>query len=302
MRKTFTMAGATSDIGREVVQRLENMGHNVRKVSRASGISIDNEKALREAFSGSEGAYLVIPFDMQAPDLHKREDEIGKKLAEAVKSAGVKRVVFLSALSAHLNKTSGLKTSAWGAGMMEDRLDKLDIEELIHLRCAFFMENFIRGMNFNQQAPSGFFGSSFRGDVAMPMIACQDIADKVVELLTTKNFPPNRVRELHGARDYTMTDATRILGSAIGNPQVKYKQVPVAEAHQAMIAAGVSPSFADAVMETANSFNNQDAWALEKRSPENTTKTTLEQWAQEVLRKTFQETTLSELKKGGKTT
>jgi uncharacterized protein YbjT (DUF2867 family) len=166
--------------------------------------------------------------------------------------------------------------------MMEDRLDKLNIEELIHLRCAFFMENFIRGMNFTQQASSGFFGSSFRGDVAMPMIACKEIADKVVELLTTENFPHNRVHELHGARDYSMTDGTRILGSAIGKPQIKYKQIPVEEAHRAMIAAGVSPSFADAVMATANSFNNKDAWALEKRSPENTTKTTLEQWAQNV--------------------
>ncbi len=44
--------------------------------------------------------------------------------------------------------------------------------------------------------------------------------------------------------------------------------------------------------QAAESFNTGDTWALEKRSPENTTKTTLEQWVQEVLRKTFQEATL----------
>lgn len=38
------------------------------------------------------------PFDMQAPDLHKREDEIGKQLVDAIQVAGLKRVVFLSAL------------------------------------------------------------------------------------------------------------------------------------------------------------------------------------------------------------
>jgi hypothetical protein len=32
--------------------------------------------------------------------------------------------------------------------MMEEKLNKLGIEELMILRCAFFMENFLRGMNF----------------------------------------------------------------------------------------------------------------------------------------------------------
>jgi hypothetical protein len=59
------------------------------------------------------------------------------------------------------------------------------------------------------------------------------------------------------------------------------KLIPIEEAHKAMISAGVSTSFAEAVMETARSFNKGNSMALEKRSPENTTKTTLEQWAME---------------------
>jgi hypothetical protein len=44
----------TSDIGKVVAKRLENMGHAVRRVSCTSGVSIDNEKALRSHVSGRQ--------------------------------------------------------------------------------------------------------------------------------------------------------------------------------------------------------------------------------------------------------
>src|SRR5690348_7973612 len=96
--RIYTVVGATSDVGKDVAQRLENMGYSVRKVSRSLGISIDDEEALLKAFSGVDGAYVMIPIDMQAPDLHKREEEIGERLAKVIQAADVKRVVLLSSL------------------------------------------------------------------------------------------------------------------------------------------------------------------------------------------------------------
>ncbi|MBX4924319.1 hypothetical protein [Rhizobium binae] len=40
-----------------------------------------------------------------------------------------------------------------------------------------------------------------------------------------------------------------------------------------MIASGMSASFADALIETATSFNNGERWALEGPGPRNTTPT-----------------------------
>ncbi|EFH81003.1 NmrA family NAD(P)-binding protein [Ktedonobacter racemifer] len=276
--KTYTVVGAMSDVGKKVTQQLEDMGHTVRKVSRSVGISIDDDEELLKAFSGADGAYVMIPIDMQAPDLHKREGEIGEKLARAIQTADVKRVVLLSSLTGLVNPERA-KTSAWGAIMMEERLNKLDIKEIMYFRCAFFMENFLKGLDFLEQAKNGSFVTAFRSDVAMPMIACTDIAERVVEALTTETFREVGTRELQGARDYTMAEATQILATALGKSEIKYRQAPIEEAHKAMISAGVSSSFAEAVMETARSFNKGNSMALEKRSPENTTKTTLEQWA-----------------------
>ncbi len=51
----------------------------------------------------------MIPIDMQAPYLHKCEEEIGKKLAKAIQTTDVKRVVLLSFL-VDLVKPNGAKT------------------------------------------------------------------------------------------------------------------------------------------------------------------------------------------------
>ena len=82
-----------------------------------------------------------------------------------------------------------------------------------------------------------------------------------------------------------MAEATRILGSAIGKPDVRYVQCSYEDASKGMLAMGVSPSFAEAVMQTARSFNEGDVWAKEKRSAQNSTPTTLEQFALDAFQK-----------------
>ncbi len=84
-----------------------------------------------------------------------------------------------------------------------------------------------------------------------------------------------------------MTEATGILASVIRRPDVRYAQIPYDEARAAMIRGGASSSFADAVMETARSFNSGVTWAEETRSSQNTTPTMLDQWAEEVFAPAF---------------
>lgn len=60
-RKTFTVVGAAGDAGNAVVQHLEAAGHAVRPVSRRAGVPLDNPAALRGAFSGAFGAFVMMP-------------------------------------------------------------------------------------------------------------------------------------------------------------------------------------------------------------------------------------------------
>jgi uncharacterized protein YbjT (DUF2867 family) len=277
--KRYIITGSTTEIGKSIVEQLKAAGHSVIEISRAKGISIDDEDKLHSAFKNADGAYLMMPFDMEATDLHSREKEIAEKLSRAVEINKIPRVVCLSGANAHLKFGTSL-----GAALLEDRLNILNIPELVHLRCGFFMENFIKGMSFFQQAETGSFSTPFRPDRKTPMIATKDIAQVAATIMLGQTFHEPRERELLGAKDYSMKEATQILGSAIGMSDLTYHQASYEDALSGMIAAGLSPSFTAAVIETAKSFNKGELWALETRSLTNTTSTTLEIFAEEVLK------------------
>ena len=278
MVKKFVIIGSTSDTGKVIAGIIKSAGHQVAEVSRASGISMDNQQALNAAFKGADGAYLMVPFDMMAADLHLREETLCNNLAKAVALSKVKRVVVLSGANAYLKSGTSL-----GAAILEEKMDALPIPELVHLRCGFFMENFLKGLAFSQQARSGIFRTAFRGDIATPMIATKDVGEVAAKILLDETFSQPRVRELLGAGDYTMQDAAQILGEAIGFPELIYEQSSYESAREGMIQAGVSSSFADAVMETARSFNSSTRWAMEPWSLSNTTPTTLQEFAKEAI-------------------
>jgi len=108
-----------------------------------------------------------------------------------------------------------------------------------------------------------------------------------VQLLTAELFNQPLVRELFGPRDYSMGEAARILGVAIGKPELHYVQFPYDEARKALIGNGLSASYASATMEISRSFNEGKVPPEEKRSARNTTPTGLEQFADDVFRKAY---------------
>lgn len=277
-KQTFVVVGGTGDVGRAVVNGLTKLGHVVRSVSRRDGISLDDPASLHKQFTGADAAYLMIPFDLEAPDLHSREIEIGARLEEAIVSAGVQRVVLLSGLNAPLKKGSSL-----GAALMEDRLNASDIKERFFLRVGWIMENFVKGLNFRAQANSGVFATPFKATRNMPMVSAADVGSRIVEILTQTTWPSDHVQELLGGGDYTMAQATNILAEALGEHSVEYVQVGPSDALGGMLASGMSPSFAQAVIETARSFNDDEPWGVQRRSAQNTTPTTLPAWASKVF-------------------
>jgi uncharacterized protein YbjT (DUF2867 family) len=276
--KTFTVVGATSDTGRVVQRLLEEAGHSVRPVARRHGISLDDTAALTQSFAGAWGAYLMMPFDLAANDLHARERELSSNFAQALRGAGLRRVVVLSGLSADLKRGSSL-----GAALLEDAIAALGIPEVVFLRAGWFMENFAKGLDFTAQAASGIFATPFRGDRPLPMVSAEDVGRRAAELLMADE-PGDRIQELLGARDYTMVDAAAVMAEATGRAGVRYQQVPLQDARAGMVAAGMSESFASAVLETARSFNDNEPWGRQVRTARSTTTTTLQQWSRQHLR------------------
>jgi len=133
----------------------------------------------------------------------------------------------------------------------------------------------------------GMMAGPLKGDLSLPMIATRDIGEYAAGTLAKLNFSGKQTRELLGARDVTMKEAALIVGKAIGKAGLSYTNAPAMMLKPAMVGMGMSGNVVDLLLEMSDALNSGHMVALEKRSAENTTPTTLEWFATNVFAPAF---------------
>jgi uncharacterized protein YbjT (DUF2867 family) len=292
----IAIVGATGNIGSKVAEILLSSGKAVRAIARsadklehlkAKGAEIaigDSADAnfLSKAFEGVEAVLLMIPSKLDAVDIKKYQDELGIAQVEAVKNSGVKNVVLISSQGGHTEEKTGIVA---GLARQEVRLNALpDDVNVLSLRPTFFMENtfnsigLIKNMNIN--------GSSVKADTKQAMIATQDIAKVAAEKLSSLDFKGKTHQDLLGDREYTMKEATEILGKAIGKPELPYVEFSYEDEKKALMQYGFSESVADAFV---GLYEGSNIGQMSKgvRNSTSTTETTLEDFANNVFKYTY---------------
>ncbi len=288
----YVIAGASGHSGRVAAEELLSRGQKVRVLGRtldrllplvgkgAEGFEVDlgEPSKLEKALTGAKAAYLLIPPDFAVPDFLQYQRKTADSLAKAVSSSGIRYVVFLSSLGAqHAEGTGPVK----GLHYAEEQLARIENLNLLSVRAAYFMENFYMMMPTVQQY--GFLGTAVAPNVPIPMISTGDIGRYVAERLHKLDFKGKEFRELLGHRDVTMTAAATIIGKALGKPGLKYQQVDDQTMKQALTAAGISSSGADLILELGRAMNEGHVAGTEPRTGQNTTPTSLEEFARHQL-------------------
>ncbi|NJD61937.1 MAG: hypothetical protein FIA93_04365 [Deltaproteobacteria bacterium] len=292
MKSPFVICGVTGNVGSRIAGTLLAEGEPVRAIGRERGRlgpfaakgaepwpgDIGDPAFLEKAFTGARGAFVLIPPRFDAPDYRGYQSRIVDTLVAAVSKARIPRVVALSSIGAHLSEGTG---PILGLHELETKLHGLRDTAVVCLRPGYFMENHLWSIPVIRA--QGVNGSALRGDVPIPMIATKDIGDAAARLLREGTFTGHTVRYLLGPRDLTMSDATRILGEAIGKPGLKYIQFPEEETRKAMAGMGMSRGAVDAMMEMDRSLSGGRIRPTQKRNSDNTTPTTLEEFAKTVF-------------------
>ena len=129
----------------------------------------------------------------------------------------------------------------------------------------------------------GNMAGPVRSDLALPMIATRDIGAFAAEALARRDFQGKQRRELLGARDISYAQVAKIVGAAIGKLDLTYQQAPAAQLKPALVQMGMSPDMADLLLEMSEALNSGHMRALEPRSAQNTTPTTVETFVAEVF-------------------
>jgi uncharacterized protein YbjT (DUF2867 family) len=284
----YAVTGATGSTGQVVVKRLLAAGQPVRAIGRSadhlkklSGVepvvgSLDDPAVVSRAFKAALGVYAMTPPDLAAPDYAAAQERIGVTVAGALREARVPHVVHLSSLGA--NHRRGLGPVS-GLGRQEERLVAIPGCNVLNLRPAFFMENLYGVIGMIRQ---GFVATPLPADLRFPWISNRDIGPVAAEALLTLDFEGHQTRELHGERDLTWNEVVRIVGNAIGNPELRYVQATYEETEKGFIEAGMSPANAASIMGMYRGFEDGRMAPLESRNDWNTTPTSIETFAKEL--------------------
>jgi len=284
----YVITGATGNTGRRIAEALLAQGKKVRVIGRSADRlkplsdkgaevfigSLENASDVERAFAGAQAVYAMIPPNMAAQGFRAYQNRVADAFAAAVQKTGVKYVVTLSSVGAHRpDKTGPVK----GLYDLEHRMNRLPNVNVLHLRPAYFMENLLTSIGLIKTM--GINGGAVKADVPLPMIATQDIADAAARRLAALDFTGKTVQELQGQRDVTMVEVTRVLGKAIGMPDLAYVAFSYEDALNGMVGAGLPAEIASEYVELSRGINDGDVSFLEPRTAANSTPTPIEQFA-----------------------
>jgi len=210
--------------------------------------SIDDVTFLIKTFTGADAVYTMMPpfiskFTEDSNfDAREEAKRICTNYVKAIKASGVKRIIHLSSIGAHLEKGNGLLAFHFYA---EQTLRQLPADVAItFMRPVGFYYNLydfmdiIKGQGFLKgfvgkimalrfyglkgllQGKNGLIISNYGGEDKMPWVSPKDIASAISEELT---LPANGTKIRYVAsEELTCNQVASILGEAIGKPYLTW--------------------------------------------------------------------------------
>jgi uncharacterized protein YbjT (DUF2867 family) len=219
----YTIAGATGQVGGAAARQLLADGAPVRVVVRdpskgegwaAHGADVavadlQDRIGLRAAMAGSDGAFVLLPFDPAADDSERQTTARVDAIAGAVTDSEVPHVVVLSSYGADLPEGTG---PIVGLHRLEEAL-RATGATVTAIRSAHFQEKVTDVLDAaRHERIYPVFASS--ADVPKPMVATPDIGEVVAQ--TLRSAPAaSEVVDLDGPA-YTERQVAELLGTALG--------------------------------------------------------------------------------------
>lgn len=290
MSCTHTVTGATGNTGRVIAETLLEGGHAVRVVGRSAERlqplvdmgakafvgSVDDVDFLAGAYEDADSVYVMIPPNPLSGDYVAEADRISKAHVTAITNAGANKVVALSSIGAHRPEGTGVVKVLYN---LEQDLAGLEGVDVLVLRPSYFMDNVYPQADLIKAM--GFMGSPVAGDVSMPVVHTRDVGRVAAARMAERTFDGHSVEYILGPRNISYNEITELLGKAIGMEDLKYIQFPPNQAVVGLQQFGFSQNTAELIVELAEGVNNGVVMEHYQRTPENTTPTSIEEFAKE---------------------
>lgn len=287
----ITITGSLGNISKPLAQELVQNGHEVTVISSSNDKqaeietlgalaaigSVEDVAFLTQAFTGADAVYCMIPranyFDPNL-DLDAFTRTIGNNYAEAITKSGVKRVVFLSSIGAHLEKNSGIIQRY---NEIEAVLNQLDVS-ITFMRPTSFFYNLLAYVPLIKS--QGIIAANYGADKMIPWVSPNDIALAIADEIVTP-LDGKKVRYV-SSEELTGHETAQILGNAIGKPDLKWVLTTDEETLNGLVNVGMQPKIAEGLVEMyAGLYNGLLAADYIKNKPDQMGQTKLADYAKE---------------------
>lgn len=258
----ITTAGSLGNVSHPLVKLLIAAGHEVNVITsntdRQAAIealgataaigSISDAAFLTNAFTGADAVYTMTPPAM-GQNIVQNIADAGEAYAQAIKAAGVKRVVMLSSIGADVAEGTG---PIKGVHLVEQAFKQLTAVNITIMRAGNFYYNFLRDIPVIKS--QGILGNNFSGDKRIVLAHPQDIAAAIAGELQS---PGNGIEVKYIVSDIsTGNEVAATLGQAIGNPNLPWVQFSDEQLSQGMLSAGLPAELIDLIVEMGRAMQS----------------------------------------------
>src|SRR5258706_8563328 len=259
----ITLTGSLGNISKPLAEILIKNGHNVTIISRDSKKAGDIEtlsaKAaigsvsdvafLTDAFKGADAIYTMVPPNWGVSNYRQYIAATGKNYLEAIKASGVKRVVNLSSIGAHLSGGTGPIAGLYD---VEHTLNTLDGIAIKHLRAGIFYINFFFDIGIIKNM--GIMGNNYGEKTKLIMTHPRDIA--AAAALELQGSFEGKSHRYVVSDEREISQIVKILGTAIDKPELPWVQFSDKETLAGMTSAGMSDAIARTYVEMGTAINS----------------------------------------------
>ena len=260
----YVITGSLGHISKPLVEMLVKENDEVAVISSSAGKqpaiealgakaaigSIEDINFLIQTFTGADAVYTMVPPNWSAANWKGYIHSIGKNYAAAIQASGVKKVVNLSSVGAHMKEGCGPVS---GSYFVEQELNALEGVDVLHLRPVYFYYNLLSNIALIKQA--GIMGGNYGENAVIPMVDVKDIAAVAAEALLQLHFTGKTIRYIAGDEP-TTTDVAKTLGEAIGKPDLHWVNFTDEQSLGGMLGAGLPKEIAANLVEMGASMRS----------------------------------------------
>lgn len=259
----IVVTGSLGHISKPLAIDLVEKGHEVIVISSNSDRQSDIEKIgakaaigsledvdfIAKTFTAADAVYCMIPPNSNVENQLKYYQTIGNNYKDAIEKSGVKRVVHLSSWGANQSEGTGI---ILGSNAVETILNNLESAKVTNLRATSLMYNLYSFLPIIKHA--GMISANYGEDDKIAWVHPNDIAVAAAEeLVKIDNI--NNIRYV-SSDEKTANESAKIIGEAIGKPDLKWHLITDEEQKQNLMNYGLNENIASGVTDLYRSIHN----------------------------------------------